>query len=211
MKVSSFWRLRADQKVNATRIGKKAAFMLALIKKSRIRVFLPKTAITKYDKIRRIVRRYATLELHFKKRNLFAIANTTNSTGFTLFFLQTKYKIDDLYDYFRLLHEYIITDCSKRLEKANLLGLQEFNPEDVQVGDIVVYNAAWHKEPVIHRVIKIGQINGTTVYEIKGDNNNAPDPYYVTPSQITSRVVTINGQPLIIPKIGYISIWIRGL
>ena len=35
--------------------------------------------------------------------------------------LQTKYKIDDLYDYFRLLHEYIITDCSKRLEKANLL------------------------------------------------------------------------------------------
>ncbi|WP_295615555.1 signal peptidase I [uncultured Methanobrevibacter sp.] len=97
------------------------------------------------------------------------------------------------------------------LEKANLLGLQEFNPEDVQVGDIVVYNAAWHKEPVIHRVIKIGQINGTTVYEIKGDNNNAPDPYYVTPSQITSRVVTINGQPLIIPKIGYISIWIRGL
>ena len=35
--------------------------------------------------------------------------------------LQTKYKIDDLYDYFRLLHECIITDCSKRLEKANLL------------------------------------------------------------------------------------------
>ena len=32
--------------------------------------------------------------------------------------LQTKYKIDDLYDYFRLLHEYIITDCSKRLEKG---------------------------------------------------------------------------------------------
>lgn len=35
--------------------------------------------------------------------------------------LQTKYKIDDLYDYFRLLHEYIITDCSRRLEKSNLL------------------------------------------------------------------------------------------
>lgn len=35
--------------------------------------------------------------------------------------LHTKYKIDDLYDYFRLLHEYIITECSKRLEKSNLL------------------------------------------------------------------------------------------
>ena len=47
------------------------------------------------------------------------------------------------------------------LEKANLLGLQEFNPADVEVGDIVVYNAAWHDGPVIHRVIEKGQINGT--------------------------------------------------
>ena len=78
-------------------------------------------------------------------------------------------------------------------------------------GDIVVYNAAWHEGPVIHRVIEIGQINGTTVYKIKGDNNNAPDPYYVTEGQIMSRVLTFNGHPLIIPKIGYISIWIRGL
>ena len=97
------------------------------------------------------------------------------------------------------------------LEQANLLGFHEFNPEDIQVGDIVVYNAAWHEGPVIHRVIEIGEINGTTVYKIKGDNNNAPDPYYVTQGQIMSRVVTLNGHPLIIPKIGYISIWIRGL
>ena len=85
------------------------------------------------------------------------------------------------------------------LEKANLLGLQEFNPADVEVGDIVVYNAAWHDGPVIHRV------------KIKGDNNDVADPYWVTESQIASRVITFNGQPVIIPKIGYISIWIRGL
>lgn len=97
------------------------------------------------------------------------------------------------------------------LEKANLLGLQEFNPDEVEVGDIVVYNAAWHDEPVIHRVIEKGQINSTTVFKIKGDNNDVADPYWVTESQITSRVITFNGQPVIIPKIGYISIWIRGL
>lgn len=97
------------------------------------------------------------------------------------------------------------------LQQANILGFHEFSPDDIQVGDIVVYNAAWHEGPVIHRVIEIGQINGTTVYKIKGDNNNAADPYYVTQSQIISRVLTYNGQPLIIPKIGYISIWIRGL
>ena len=97
------------------------------------------------------------------------------------------------------------------LQQANILGFHEFDTSDIKVGDIVVYDAAWHEGPVIHRVIEIGQINGTTVYKIKGDNNNAVDPYYVTEGQIMSRVLTYNGQPLIIPKIGYISILIRGL
>ena len=97
------------------------------------------------------------------------------------------------------------------LEQANLLGIHEFNTSDIKVGDIVVYNAAWHDGPVIHRVIEKGQINSTTVFKIKGDNNDVADPYWVTESQIASRVLTFNGQPVIIPKIGYISIWIRGL
>ena len=97
------------------------------------------------------------------------------------------------------------------LEQANILGFHEFSPDDIQVGDIVVYNAKWHEGPVIHRVISIEEKNGQTVFLIKGDNNDRPDPYYVTKAQIKSRVVTINGDPVIIPKIGYISIWIRGL
>lgn len=35
--------------------------------------------------------------------------------------LHTRHKIDDIYDYFRLLHECIITECSKLLEEADLL------------------------------------------------------------------------------------------
>ena len=37
--------------------------------------------------------------------------------------MQTRYKINDLFDYFRLLHEFIISECSKRLEDAGLLEL----------------------------------------------------------------------------------------
>ena len=51
--------------------------------------------------------------------------------------LYTKYKIDDLYDYFRLLHEYIITVCSKRLEKAGLLELFDLTP--VELSDKELY------------------------------------------------------------------------
>ena len=99
------------------------------------------------------------------------------------------------------------------VEKANLfgLGIQEFDPNDVQVGDIVVYNAEWVDEAVIHRVINITEINGSTYFVIKGDNNDVPDPYYVSPDQITDRVVTLGDNPLIIPYIGNINLWLRGL
>ena len=96
-------------------------------------------------------------------------------------------------------------------EKSDFLGIREFNVDDVQVGDVVVYNAIWYDQPVIHRIIDIKDIDGTTMYLIKGDNNNAPDPYYVKSSQITDKVVTINGNLVVIPKIGYLSIWLRGL
>lgn len=45
--------------------------------------------------------------------------------------LHTKYKIDDLFDYFRLLHEYIITECSIRLEKSNLLDYFDLMPVEI--------------------------------------------------------------------------------
>lgn len=45
--------------------------------------------------------------------------------------LYTKYKINDLYDYFRLLHEYIITECSKFLEKNEILELFDLTPVEL--------------------------------------------------------------------------------
>lgn len=45
--------------------------------------------------------------------------------------LQTKYKINDLFDYFRLLHEYIITECSQYLEKSGLLELFDLTPAEL--------------------------------------------------------------------------------
>ena len=45
--------------------------------------------------------------------------------------LYTKYNLNDLTDYFRLLHEYIITACSKRLEKAGLLDLFDLTPVEL--------------------------------------------------------------------------------
>ena len=97
------------------------------------------------------------------------------------------------------------------VQKANFFGIDEFNPEEVQGGDVVVYDAAWYDQPVIHRIINITDINGTTMYVIKGDNNDKPDPYYVTADQINEKVVTLGDNLVVIPKIGYLSLWLRGL
>ena len=97
------------------------------------------------------------------------------------------------------------------IQKADFFGLHEFNVDDINVGDVVVYDAKWFNQPVIHRVINITDVNGTTMYVIKGDNNNAPDPYYVTKDQIESKVVTFGDNLIVIPKIGYLSLWLRGL
>jgi signal peptidase len=95
------------------------------------------------------------------------------------------------------------------------LVIVDTNPSTVQVGDIAIYSGTWpHRVPedIIHRIVKIGQLsNRTTVMEFKGDNNPAPDPYLVYSNQIVAKVVTINGHPLVIPKIGYISIWFKEL
>lgn len=45
--------------------------------------------------------------------------------------LQTKYKINDLFDYFRMLHEFIITECSHYLEKIGLLELFDLTPVEL--------------------------------------------------------------------------------
>lgn len=41
--------------------------------------------------------------------------------------LYTQHSVDDEYDYFTRLHKTVLTDCSKQLEDAGLLGLFEFD------------------------------------------------------------------------------------
>ncbi len=98
------------------------------------------------------------------------------------------------------------------IEKTNFLGFQEINPSDLKVGDIIIYDATWFSEPVIHRIISKKQgSDGEIYYVTKGDNNAQADPALVSTSQVEAKVVSIGNQPIVIPKIGYITLWIRGL
>ena len=56
--------------------------------------------------------------------------------------------------------------------------------DDVDVGDVVVYEADWRSGLVIHRVVAEHEDG----YVLQGDNNPDPDPEVVTDAQIISKV-----------------------
>ena len=93
---------------------------------------------------------------------------------------------------------------SPTLERGYLLVLQRQAPEDIIVGDIVVYNATWHIEaPVVHRVIQREFVNGEYRYYTQGDANSEPDIGYRTYDDIVGVVV------LAIPWVGNITLFLQ--
>lgn len=95
------------------------------------------------------------------------------------------------------------------LSKGDIVVI-DYNPSSIEIGDIIVYRAAWFEnKPVIHRVIAKQSSNDEVFYVIKGDNNDIQDPYPISRNQIISKVVRIDSKPLVIPRIGYISLWIQ--
>lgn len=71
--------------------------------------------------------------------------------------------------------------------------------EDIEVGDVLVYNSQSHAYPIIHRVTYINEEEES--YIIKGDNNDGPDPQAVQEEQLVGKALYR------IPKIGWIKIW----
>ena len=95
-------------------------------------------------------------------------------------------------------------------------------PEDIKVGDIIVYNKVSLmpskksailplKTPIIHRVIGIVKVEDKVFFITKGDANIAKDSWYVPPEGVLGKAVMINGYPLRIPYVGYFSLFLHNL
>jgi signal peptidase len=75
---------------------------------------------------------------------------------------------------------------------------------NIKVGDIIEYRNAENLD-IVHRVIKIQQVNGTLQFITKGDANNAADPAPVDSANVLGRVI------FDVPKIGWVAIALKGL
>ena len=81
--------------------------------------------------------------------------------------------------------------------------------ESIEVGDIIVFKVPSMSVPIVHRVVRISE-EEQRYYLTKGDANGFVDTYYWgkdgTPEdEVIGRVV------LVIPKLGYPSIWLKQL
>ena len=56
--------------------------------------------------------------------------------------------------------------------KGDILFITGANPEKIRVGDIIIFSIGFEGNPIIHRVVRIGDSSGEIVFSTMGDNNN---------------------------------------
>ena len=108
---------------------------------------------------------------------------------------------------------------SPSLMGGDLVAWTPTNIEDVEIGDIIVFKSwvSWPDEKlVVHRIVDIKNIWGKPALATKGDKNDwtdqagphIPEPY-ITEKNFIGKTLSIGKQPLKIPFIGNIGIWIN--
>ena len=105
------------------------------------------------------------------------------------------------------------------LMKGDIIAWTPTNIDDVEVGDVIVFKSwlSWPGEKfIVHRVVDIKSVWGKPAFVTKGDANEYTDqsgPHivepYVTDENYVGKVLSINKQPLKIPLVGIIGIWIN--
>lgn len=94
--------------------------------------------------------------------------------------------------------------------EGDVVLIKKVDPHQLEVGDIIVFEAEGGGIPIVHRIVEVVKEEGTLYFATKGDNNAFKDTYYSPLKGVPeSRVV---GTPVLrIPKVGWISIWFRRL
>ena len=97
------------------------------------------------------------------------------------------------------------------LRQGDLIIAYKPSPEDIHVGDIIIYKD-YRGTLIIHRVIKVLNKGNKYYYVTKGDNNPYRDPMDVPYERVEGKVITINNNIVIkIPYLGYLSLWSHGM
>ena len=105
------------------------------------------------------------------------------------------------------MEEFKTFNFKNGFNKGDIMVLKGVEPKDIKIGDVVVYENNFNKNPIIHRVIEIKQKEGKYSYITKGDNNFNVDPLEVSEEQIKKTGKAVFRLPLL----GWVKIIFMGL
>ena len=110
---------------------------------------------------------------------------------------------------------------SPSLMEGDVIAWTPITIDEIQIGDVVVFKSyvRWPDEKlVVHRVtdIKTDGTTGRPILETKGDANewvdqkgpHIPEPY-IREDHLMGKPISIGQQPLKIPVVGYLGIWMN--
>jgi len=72
--------------------------------------------------------------------------------------------------------EFLEFPVKKGFNKGDILFIVRARPEKIKAGDVIIFSAD-QRNPIIHRVVEIKEINGNRVFSTIGDNNNGQLPF----------------------------------
>lgn len=89
------------------------------------------------------------------------------------------------------------------INKGDAIIFEEYTDQPIEEGQVIVFERS--DSMVVHRVVKIENVDGTVRYTTKGDANEDVDVGYTTASDIVGLV------NMKLPYVGYPSLWLRSL
>ena len=76
-------------------------------------------------------------------------------------------------------------------EGANGIEIPVSEATELNIGDIVSYQASWNETLISHRIIDIQEDEQGIYYTLKGDNNSTIDPEKVRQNQIKYKLIGV--------------------
>jgi signal peptidase I len=93
---------------------------------------------------------------------------------------------------------------SPSMNIGDLVVVTPTSPEDLKVGDVIVFHSPNGGGLVCHRIVAIDQGDGSLAFQTKGDANEDPDPLPLDSDSIVGKV------QVCIPMMGYVVKWLQG-
>ena len=77
------------------------------------------------------------------------------------------------------------------LKPNDMIIVKQVSIDEIKEGDIIAFDSHQKMGIIAHRVIEVFEKDGQTVVDTKGDNNEKPDPWYVTDDDLIGIVENI--------------------